>query len=376
MTSARKKLLLGTPTLNIVMSPLFVSHLGYPGEGPARRGVVRNPGGLYNSTTRPQHPAVQRVAAAEMRTPSPLNRPQRQRVQNVRLADDPGSSSSRSSTPASAVPPATTPESDDLPCGGLPFAEDLKPEDLHSHFNRVTFITKFKTAVRQLRYFRKEHRKLNAAGALEVRGSRGFGRKTVSDITVGNRVRESAIQLKEIISAHPEGDEQAAIVARVLEHLPMPSRLALRKTSPMLIEQYVFVRDALQKLKTEWWTPYNWLELRLKKFISHSTFAYAHRIFSQTEDSEGRWNRVPLLPMPSPQWRARAFGIYAPLWVPSFMRTPGEMSRCQDIILKDHTISTSNDGKGAHFDPTQATSDCINHCVKQGNLRPLHWWKY
>ena len=231
------------------MSPLFISHCGYPGEGPARRGVVRNSGGLHNNTTRPQHPAVQRVAAAETRTPSPLNRPQRQRVQNVRLADDPGSSSSRSSTPASAVPPATTPGSDDLPCADLPCAEELKPEHLQSHSNRVSFITRFKTAVRQLRYFRKEHRKLSAAGALEVRGSRGFGSKTVSDITIGNRVRESAIQLKEIISAHPEGDEQAAVVARVLEHLPMPSRLALRKTSPMLIEQYLFVRDALHKLK-------------------------------------------------------------------------------------------------------------------------------
>ena len=371
MNSARKLLLLGRPALQLVMSDTFVSHRGYPGEGPVRKAVVRNSAGTNARSSsappgiRPQHPSVQRVAS-ETRTPSPLTRPSRVRMPNIRLADEPGSRSSHASTPAPSMPPPpSTAES-----VALPDANDLAPEHLISHGSRVSFISRFKMAVRQLRYYRKEYRKQSPTDAAEVRGSRGF-KPGVHEATVANRVRVSSVQLKELISAHPEGVEQAEVVARVIEDLPMPSRLALRNTSPMKIEQYVFVRDAFETMKKDWWTPYNWLELRLKKYISHSTFAFAHRIFSQAEDSEGKWNRVALLPMPTPQWRARAHGIFSPFWVPSFVRTPQEMARSQNVILKDHTISTSDDGKGAYFDPVQATSDCINHTIKQGNLRPL-----
>ena len=67
---------------------------------------------------------------------------------------------------------------------------------------------------------------------------------------------------------HPEGEEQADVVARVIEQLPPPSRKALRDTSPLKIEEYIFVRKAIETLKNKWWTAGNCLELRLKKFVT------------------------------------------------------------------------------------------------------------
>ena len=256
MSVGGKRLMMGTPELQLVMSPLYVDHLGYPGEGPYKK-VVRNGGGANNvaaralTNTRPGPRALIRVASSFVRTPSPLSRPQRDRTANVRLADEPGSapSSSRSSSPDPV--PEGEPGYDDILYDKVE-EKDLEPVHLLSYFNRVSFIAKFKLASRQLRYNRKEYRRMReGTSVLEARGARGFN-DGVSPITVGNRVRDSVSQIYETVSAHPEGEEQAAVVGRLIEHLPMPTRLALRDTSPMKIERYVFVRDAINVMRTQW----------------------------------------------------------------------------------------------------------------------------
>ena len=66
-------------------------------------------------------------------------------------------------------------------------------------------------------YWRRKFYQLEKDSATEsAHGSCGF-RPGSSEATIENRVRNAAAEVKEILSAHPQGKEQADIVGRVIE---------------------------------------------------------------------------------------------------------------------------------------------------------------
>ena len=344
----------------LMYSATFDSTLGYPGEGPP--GARRPPPPMDTSRA---------VSAERSRSTSPAiglsARPQRARLPNSRLSDPGGAPIGI--RPPRAASPALSMDSDSASVSSFDYDVEILPEALVSHGARVAFISKFMECRRLSKFWRKKsYTQSKDSGEFAAgRGSRGFRPTTVQD-TIDNRTRASAVEINDLIAKHPES-EHADIVARVIDELSMPAREALRKTSPMEIEWYLAIRWAFTHMKEHWWTPYNWLELRLKKFISISAFTFAHRVFSKTENDEGKWEPATLLPMPTPHHRAEAFGIFGPMRVPSIVRTPAEMSRVQDVILKDHQVTNSADGLGASFDPLKCSADCLKHARGQKNLR-------
>ena len=341
----------------VVYSSTFDATKGYPGEGPPASTSLLGRATASRLPPRDVSGLGPRLSA----------RPQRARLPSSRLSDADGTPMGVRA--ARAISPALSMDSDAGSATSNDTEFDYTPESLESRDARCAFISDLKKTKSRVSYWRRKF--YQAAGGTnsdsETRGIRGF-KAGVSQAAIDNRVRETATEVHEKLSSHPEL-EQAEVVARVIEDLSQPAREALRETSPIQIERYLAVRWAIMVLKEKWWTPYNWLELRLKKFISISTFAFAHRIFSKTENSEGRWEVAYLLPHPTPYNKAAAQGIYGPLRVPSPFRTPGEMARAQDVILRDHQVTSTTDGKGASFDPQRCAADCLKHARDQNNLR-------
>ena len=58
------------------------------------------------------------------------------------------------------------------------------------------------------------------------------------------------------------------------------------------------VRQAIGKLRDEYWTPDNWLELRLSKYLSTGIFRAGHKLFSMLQNKEGVWEHQELVPVP------------------------------------------------------------------------------
>ena len=163
--------------------------------------------------------------------------------------------------------------------------------------------------------------------------------------------------------------DQAKAVNDLIETvLDRETRLLLREESYVQRERYVAVRWAIRELNGKWWTAHNWLELRLKKFLSMRVFSLGGKLFSRKQDADGVWQRAVLLPQPSPRWRARQDGIYTPLFVPSPFRDPEHIKAAQDKVLQDFHFDISADGKAVSLDPLERGHACLKHALDKDNL--------
>ena len=73
----------------------------------------------------------------------------------------------------------------------------------------------------------------------------------------------------------------------------------MRDLSYVERERYVGIRAAIFELRQKYWTPENWLELRLTKYIAGGVFRLGHKLFSMIQNGDGVWERQVLVPAPS-----------------------------------------------------------------------------
>ena len=183
------------------------------------------------------------------------------------------------------------------------------------------------------------------------------------------RVARCAVTMMATLFGRPPTDQAKAVNDLIETCLDRETRLLLRQESYVQRERFVAARWVISELNTNWWTAHNWLELRLKKFLTMRVFKLGAKLFSRKQDRDGVWKRVVLLPVPSPAWRGRQDCIYTPLFVPSPFRDPDSIKAAQDFVLKDFHFDVSGDGKAIGLDPLERGLACLKHAHTQQNLR-------
>ena len=119
------------------------------------------------------------------------------------------------------------------------------------------------------------------------------------------RVRRICRDLYCVLADRPEADQALAINELIETYMTRGVRLRMRTMTYAEREGFVAVRSAVHKLRTEYWTPANWLELRLCKYIAMGVFRLGGKLFSKEQDTDGSWRTQVLLPRPSNMHRAR-----------------------------------------------------------------------
>ena len=102
-----------------------------------------------------------------------------------------------------------------------------------------------------------------------------------------------------VLADRPEADQALAINELTETFVTRGVRLHMRKMSYAEREGFVAVRSAVHTLRTEYWTPANWLELRLCKYIAMGVFTLGGKLFSKRQDTDGCWRTQVLVPLPS-----------------------------------------------------------------------------
>jgi hypothetical protein len=184
------------------------------------------------------------------------------------------------------------------------------------------------------------------------------------------RVARVSVNMCSHLFGRPAVDQAKAVNDMIETCLSRETRLLLREQSYVQRERFVAVRWAVGELNGKWWTAHNWLELRLKKFLSMRVFTVGGKLFSRKQDSDGAWQRAVLLPLPQPAWRARQDDIYTPLFVPNPFRDPKQIKAAQDKVLGDFHFDISGDGKAVSLDPLERGHACLKHARDKQNLRP------
>jgi hypothetical protein len=167
----------------------------------------------------------------------------------------------------------------------------------------------------------------------------------------------------------PKVDQAKAVNELIETLLDRETRLLLREESYVERERYVAVRWAFRELNTNWWTAHNWLELRLKKFLTMRVFQLGGKLFSRKQNADGAWQPAVLMPLPTPAKRARQDGIYTPLFVPNPFRQPEQIKAAQDTVLEGFHFDVSADGKAVSLDPLERGHACLKHAQDRHNLR-------
>ena len=185
-----------------------------------------------------------------------------------------------------------------------------------------------------------------------------------------HRVRRACRDTCCVLSDRPEADQALAINELTETYVTRGVRLHLRQMSYTEREGYVAVRSAVHTLRTEYWTPGNWLELRLCKYIAMGVFTLGGKLFSKRQDTDGCWRTQVLVPLPSNLNRAKQDQISPPILVPSPFRDPEQVAAAQKELLADHDIAISDDGKSANIDIFKATSRAFSHARDNNNYTP------
>ena len=124
------------------------------------------------------------------------------------------------------------------------------------------------------------------------------------------RVRHICREMYCSLADRPESDQALAINELTETYMTRGVRLKMRKMSYTEREGFVAVRSAVHALRTRYWTPANWLELRLCKYIAMGVFTLGTKLFSKMQDSDGAWKTQVLVPMPANQNRAKQDQIF------------------------------------------------------------------
>ena len=210
--------------------------LGFPGEGPPRF-VARNPRGINGFVTEPP------TRTPPPPTPQPTARPGAQTPSSSESCADKGGRPIRLYT-AEWVQEQV--EAD----GGY--------EMLAARLNEIS------------RTARKWQRQATATQA-EVKG--GGTRLPNSSPSMEQqlqqrRVARVSVNMCSHLFGRPAVDQAKAVNDMIETCLSRETRLLLREQSYVQRERFVAVRWAVGELNGKWWTAHNWLELRLKKFLS------------------------------------------------------------------------------------------------------------
>ena len=228
-------------------------------------------------------------------------------------------------------------------------------------------VARLQFQARQVRYWKRK-----AAGDTEENIATIGGRPRAESPSVGGnaqyqRVRRVARDMYCALSDRPESDQALAINELVETYVTRGVRLKMRKMTYTEREHYVAVRSAVHTLRTHYWTAGNWLELRLCKYIAMGVFTMGTKLFSKVQDADGSWVSPVLVPAPSNLNRARQDQIFHALRVPSPFRDPGQISKAQEELLKDHDVTVSDDGQSANIDIFRATSRAFKHARDNNN---------
>ena len=89
------------------------------------------------------------------------------------------------------------------------------------------------------------------------------------------------------LADRPEADQALAINELTETYVTRGVRLRMRTMTYAEREGFVAVRSAVHTLRTEYWTPANWLELRLCKYIAMGVFRLGGKLFSKLQDADG-----------------------------------------------------------------------------------------
>ena len=305
--------------------------LGFPGEGPPKR-PARNPHGYNNHSPAPPP------------TDPPIATP--------------------SKTTASSTAPASG-SSSGLASGkrGHPiiiYTPEWVEQQLEQEDGLAIIAARLNTASRRAREWK---RKAEGSQA-EVRGGDLHLPKQEPSMAPNNqqrRVAKLAVTMCATLYGRPNVDQAKAVNDLIETCLDRETRLLIRQESYVQRERYVAVRWAVGEMNANWWTAHNWLELRLKKFLSMRVFTLGGKLFSQKQDAEGSWQRAVLMPIPAPAWRARQDGIYTPLFVPNPFRNPVQIKAAQEKVLEGFHFDISADGKAVSLDPLERGYACLKH---------------
>ena len=358
--------LLSLPRLDYI--PLPFGAIGYEGEGPFARKVVRNAAGVEGAPM-----GSGSSTPVSRRPPRPTSRT--------------GSIPSR----ASASPASTrsnTPEPGDIEEGGADGEyrhHDWKVEDLASLSAREDVLLELNKAKRDLSRWRSKARsssnstpvvvpKLATVISERVRVPcycmHMFCCPHVPCLSQGqyNRDRAMEQQITELLDRVGD-EEKATILSMVFIKLSDGARVAWRLTGAGAVERYLAVRDSIRKLRSEWWTASNWFELKVVKHLSTSVLEFGDKLFCKTQNNNGEWTRGELLPAPPFVSENRRWKIWGAMGVPSIVRNPGQVAAAQDKQLEHQTLVVSADGKAANFHPIDLARESVVHARKADNFR-------
>ena len=222
---------------------------------------------------------------------------------------------------------------------------------------------------RQGRYWRGKFEG-NSTDPAEVAGRPRAASPSMARNAQYQRVRLISRDMYCAIADRPEADQALAINELTETYVTRGVRVKLRAMSFVERERFVAVRGAVHTLRTQFWTPANWLELRLCKYIAMGVFTLGTKLFSRKQDSDGVWQPQVLLPMPANRNRGKQEQIFSPIYVPSPFRDPAQIKASQDTLLADHDISVSEEGKSANIDIFSATSRAFDHARHNNNYIP------
>ena len=223
---------------------------------------------------------------------------------------------------------------------------------------------------RQARFWRGKFEGNSTTDAAEVQGRPRADSPSMQHNAQYQRVRRICREMYCALADRPEADQALAINELAETYVTRGVRLQMRGMTYVERERFVAVRSAVHALRTQYWTPANWLELRLCKYISMGVFALGSKLFSKKQDADGVWKAQVLVPLPANMNRAKQDQIFSAILVPSPFRDPGQIHAAQDTLLADHDISISEDGKGADIDIFSATSRAFDHARHNNNYNP------
>ena len=360
--------LLSPPRFVLAPQYAFDSTLGYPGEGPPKR-VVRNRWGLpgkpldYTPFPRPPAAMVNPFAALDIEEPSSCCEAGSSRSSS-RSSLRPGSTRSGTRGPSPLVPRPAPPSSPSRAPRPPASSEDVparSPARLvvsgrisEGHLTTLQcdrerlrkLLQKCRQLERASKHWKRVALKKRAAPAAaakkaSAKAERVRASKTTNPASNAVYVARKARQVIKQFSIFSAADK-AAVCDTLMESFDEETRAALRARPVVARERFLAVRWAIGELQEHWWTPANWLELRLKKYLAMRVFTLGHKLFSKRLCKDGVWRRAILMRIPGPLAKARKDGICSDLFVPSPFRSPKSIKAAQDDILKNHHFSVSD----------------------------------
>ena len=346
--------------------------LGYPGEGPKKRGS-------NNMLGRNQH------AAASASTPATVRRQRRSTPYTT-------PSSRPRPTPPAAAPRRQSPAPGRRRGGGATAAargarhyEDSDVEALLASLfalespeeARRLGDAPMKRALRvadKLRRDRNLYARHKARLQRELEQERGerpaapsYRKEEVSQRQCNDRVMPVFEVVRAAVTPLPDQD-QATLLDWLLRSFPRAIRERLEQLPAMMQEHFIGGVAAVKKLRQHF-TALATLDVRLEHSLSYRALSFINHRLCKDQAADGTWRVRELLPLPSPVGEARERGLRSSCKVPLVMAPAARVTHACRTLVQPYTMHVTEAGKCIAFDFSVMAGDCLAATRARHNMR-------